>query len=297
MNKINFLGKDNFPLSSDTMDIMQQMIALSAKMALLGGSNYILSGCVDADTTVSDGIIVINGELLAFEGGIKKTKVTIAQTTQTLNAFGVDYPEAYVFRTAKFSDTGEYNWADFVQILTNKHLQQRIELITGDSPGTVKMWAGMVSKIPSGYMLCDGSVLSNEEYPELHEILGNAFGIDGSTGFRIPDLKGRFIVGYDNNDADYNTINSDKIGGSKNVVLDENQMPQHRHVYTDDVYANQGFPEVEPGFPTLAVARNGQTSASNAGLGTAYYTSKTGGGAAHENRPPYFVLAYIIKVK
>ena len=77
MNKINFLGKDNFPLSSDTMDIMQQMIALSAKMALLGGSNYILSGCVDTGTTVSDGIIVVDGELLAFEGGTKKAKITI----------------------------------------------------------------------------------------------------------------------------------------------------------------------------------------------------------------------------
>jgi formylmethanofuran dehydrogenase subunit C len=76
MNKINFTAKDNFPLSSDTMEMMQQMIGLNANLALLGGTNYILSGCVDDGTNVTDGIIVVDGELIPFEGGIKNAKIT-----------------------------------------------------------------------------------------------------------------------------------------------------------------------------------------------------------------------------
>jgi microcystin-dependent protein len=297
MNKINFTAKDNFPLSSDTMEMMQQMIGLSTNAALLGGTNYILSGCVDDGTTVGNGVVVINGELLPFEGGTKKTKITIQQTSKTLTAFGVNYPEAYIYRTAKFSDTGEYNWSDFVQVLTSKQLQERIEAITGDIPGVVKMFAGMVSKIPDDYMLCNGDELQISSYPELYDMIGISFGGNGQTTFNLPDLRGRFIVGYDNTDADYNAINNSKNGGLKLVELNTSQIPEHRHVYTDDIYANQGFSEVEPGFPTMAIIRQGQTSASNTGLGTAYYTSKIGGGIGHENRPPYFTLAYIIKIK
>ncbi len=298
MNKINFTAKDNFPLSSNAMEMMQQMIGLSANMALLGGTNYILSGCVDdGNGNISAGLVVINGEILLFEAGIKKAKITIQQTSKALTAFGVEYPEAYLYRTAKFSDTGEYNWYDFVQVLTNQQLQQRIASITGDIPGTVKMWAGMTSKIPTGYLLCDGKELQINDYIELWEVIGVSFGGDGQSSFKLPNLSGKFIVGFDNTDPDYNEISSNKAGGKKNVKLEIDQIPAHTHVYTDDINANQAYPEIEAGFPRVAAAKQGKTSAESSGTGTAYYSSKTGGNEEHENRPPYFVLAYIIKVK
>ncbi|MDR1623912.1 MAG: tail fiber protein [Tannerellaceae bacterium] len=279
MNKINFTAKDNFPLSSDTMAMLQQMIGSSAGMALLGGSNYILSGCVDDGTNVSNGIIVINGEILPFEGGAKKTKITIQQTSKTLTAFGVSYPEAYIYRAAIFSDTGEYNWADFVQVLTNKQIEEKINSLKSEEPGFVKMWSGRIDRIPDDYRLCNGDTLITASYPELAYSLGE----ENKSSFNLPDLRKRFIVGYDNSSGDYNAIG--KTGGLETVTLSIEQMPTHSHTIK---FMNQNWgdnansrPFPDPG-------------------GSSGYTAETtpaGGGQAHENRPPYYVLAYVIKVR
>lgn len=303
MNKINFTAKDNFPLSSDTMDMMQQMIVSSASMALLGGSNYILSGCVDDGTNVSNGIIIIGGEILTFEGGTKKTKITIQQTTKTLTAFGVDYPEAYIYRTAKFSDTGEYTWSDFIQVLTNKQLQQRIEAITGDAPGIVKMWSGRLDKIPSDYKLCDGSVLSINDYPELFENIGVSFGGNGTNNFALPDIRGRFIVGYSSANSDYNAVSKDNIGGVDKVTLTTEQIPEHNHVKNplfNKLSAKAGDIDDQstPGSIDQAnAAREYNVGSMSEDRWLDATIQKVGGGQSHENRPPYFVLAYVIKVK
>jgi microcystin-dependent protein len=221
---------------------------------------------------------VINGELIPFEGGAKKTKITIQQTSKTLTAFGVDYSEAYIYRSAKFSDTGEYTWSDFVQVLTNKQLQQRVEAITGDVPGIVKKWPGRIEKIPRDYMLCDGSILSIEEYPHLFDNLGSVFGGNGIDSFAIPDLRSRFIVGYSGL-GDYNTIGA--TGGEDKHLLTVGEMPSHTH----------------GGVPAMMSDTDRGTSLSNFSLDTSGSSSATGGNETHENRPPYFVLAYIIKVK
>lgn len=303
MNKINFTAKDNFPLSSDTMDMMQQMIGSSASMALLGGSNYILSGCVDDGTNVSNGIIIIGGEILPFEGGAKKTKITIQQTTKTLTAFGVDYPEAYIYRSAKFSDTGEYTWSDFVQVLTNKQLQQRIEAITGDAPGIVKMWSGRLDKIPSDYKLCDGSVLSINDYPVLFENIGVSFGGNGTNNFALPDVRGRFIVGYSSANSDYNAVSKDNIGGVDKVTLTTEQIPEHNHVKNplfNKLSAKAGDIDDQstPGsIDQENAAREYNVGSMSEDRWLDATIQKVGGGQPHENRPPYFVLAYVIKVK
>lgn len=280
MNKINFTAKDNFPLSSDTMDMMQQMIGSSASMALLGGSNYILSGCVDDGTNVSNGIIIIGGEILPFEGGTKKTKITIQQTTKTLTAFGIDYPEAYIYRSAKFSDTGEYTWSDFVQVLTNKQIEERINALKGEETGFVKMWSGRVDRIPDDYKLCNGDVVTTAQYPELAYSLGK----ETEQSFSLPDLRKRFIVGYDNAvESGYNSMW--ETGGVEKVTLTVDQMPAHTHKieFVDEKWGDNA--NSRP-FPNPAGTSGYQAD-----------TTSSGGGQSHENRPPYFVLAYVIKVK
>ena len=62
---------------------------------------------------------------------------------------------------------------------------------------------------------------------------------DGRTvnGYKTPNLKGRFVVGYDNGVADYNNpgnlsakgTGSSDVGGEKEVVLTNQQMPIHKH--------------------------------------------------------------------
>lgn len=100
---------------------------------------------------------------------------------------------------------------------------------------------------------------------------------DGNNG--TPDLRGRFIVGYHSGDSDYNAIG--KTGGEKRHTLTIAEMPAHTH---DSKYNAWG-----PG-------ERGDSE------DTAYWnvtwtaTTSVGGNQPHENRPPYYALAYIMKL-
>ena len=57
------------------------------------------------------------------------------------------------------------------------------------------------SDLPSGYLLCDGSEVAQGLYPELFAAIGFTYGtgVNPST-FKLPDLRGRFVLGLDNMD-------------------------------------------------------------------------------------------------
>lgn len=309
MDSINFFSGDKFPQYRQALAKMQDMILLLAGLAGMGGKNFILSGCeVDNNGNVSDGVVVVNGEIMPLKGAkvnVTTAKIAIKETRKDVNAFNVVYPETYINREAQFANNGEYSWREFEQVKTNVELANAIKDITGDKPGTVKMWAGLVSQIPSDYMLCDGMELSINNYPELYDMLGVSFGGDGQNTFNLPDLRGRFIVGFDSSDKDYNAINKDKKGGYKEVVLDAKHLPKHDH--TD--HASTSFNKLS--------ARAGDIDATNTpgsiddksadaeyrvgGMTAPQWAEAiikpVGENKAHENRPPYMVLAYIIKVK
>ena len=132
--------------------------------------------------------------------------------------------------------------------------------------GAILMWSGDPALLPAGWVLCDGT---ND----------------------TPDLKGRFIVGYDPNDADYNAPG--KSGGEKMHTLTVAETPSHAH-------------SGQTASHTLSLWKTRLVGGTH-GLGAAgkyevqhfvhqhsFTTASQGGGAAHENRPPYYVLAYIM---
>ena len=60
--------------------------------------------------------------------------------------------------------------------------------------GTVSAFAG--ASAPTGYLLCDGSAVSQTTYAALFAVVGaNAFGTDGGGNFSLPNLKGRTVIG------------------------------------------------------------------------------------------------------
>ncbi|MAG48823.1 hypothetical protein CMO86_03895, partial [Candidatus Woesearchaeota archaeon] len=68
--------------------------------------------------------------------------------------------------------------------------------VDGAPAGTVSMWSGTASSVPSGYLLCDGSAVSRVTYTDLFNAIGTAHGAgDGSTTFNLPNLRNRFVVG------------------------------------------------------------------------------------------------------
>ena len=162
----------------------------------------------------------------------------------------------------------------------------------GTTPlGGIIMWSG--STAPTGWALCDGRTVN---------------------GYKTPNLKGRFVVGYDNGVADYNNpgnlstkaTGASDVGGAKEVVLTKNQMPRHNHggstlsagthshfimlgVEGDDGGYGSSNNEYTLGPFKLPVF----TTPSGAHTHT---INPDGGTSAHENRPPYYTLAYIMRV-
>jgi hypothetical protein len=112
MNNIDLFKYPRFPLSSETIDFMQSMSVLIAKLAGLGGSNYILSGCVETGNNVSSGVVVIAGEILPFASGTKTTYVVIEETKRSVTAESQVYADIYISRVCRFgTGVGQIEWA------------------------------------------------------------------------------------------------------------------------------------------------------------------------------------------
>jgi len=67
--------------------------------------------------------------------------------------------------------------------------------------GSILPYAG--DSAPCGYLLCDGCCKDVEDYPELFDVIGYSYGgCDGE--FRLPNLRGRFPMGYNDDDERFN---------------------------------------------------------------------------------------------
>ena len=125
--------------------------------------------------------------------------------------------------------------------------------------GIVVMWSGTVNNIPTGWALCDGQ--------------------DGR-----PDLRGLFVLGAGG------AYNPGDTGGAEEVTLTVAQLPAHRFSYS---YRANG--------KSNTVSSNGssynlmQQDTEGASI-TTKYTKYLGNSAPHPNMPPYYVLAYIMKL-
>jgi len=77
--------------------------------------------------------------------------------------------------------------------------------------GKIVIWSGDPNKLPACWALCDGRT---------------------KNGMTTPNLKGRFIVGYDAKNPAYNKTK--KTGGEWQHKLTPNEMPSHGHIGTTD---------------------------------------------------------------
>lgn len=338
MKKIigNFLKQANrdFPLDCETLDYLQALTTMTAIIGNVAGDKIVLYGCEPntEGTRRGAGYIFLRtkeqpeGEVLYWEGGSTTSGMYLKQEDVRVNANNTEYPKAYTIRSlAPGIGAENFNWEDFTDIKTikalmgeDKALREEINGIKPAPLGIIEMWAG--KEVPEGYLLCDGGQYKASEYPELFAALGTVFNTAMSASgtayrtengyFRVPDLRGRFVVGRHDNDNDYKSIGHG--GGSKAVALTTQQMPSHSHTLKDYTIIpngtgecttgswNVGGTNYEVGYDSLTGnPKRVQTDGEKKGQiqWIKHPTDTTGDGETHENRPPYYVLAYIMRAK
>lgn len=105
---------------------------------------------------------------------------------------------------------------------------------TGDFIPTGTMMPYIGTSAPSGWLLCQGQEVSSSTYPALSTLCGTKFGSASAGNFRLPDLRGRSLFGFDSTNASFNAIG--KTGGSASVTLTTSQLPAHTHTTPDHTH-------------------------------------------------------------
>ena len=156
--------------------------------------------------------------------------------------------------------------------------------------GGIIMWSGVIATIPVGWALCDGN--------------------NGT-----PNLTERFVVGagsIDNTTVAGSTAYSPGAQGGFNFVeLSTSEIPGHTHPIVIPSTSVSVSPTSVTTSVTSTTASNGtqgiaqtvvtSVTATNSTLSASFaYTGSTGSNntstvSAHENRPPYYALAFIMR--
>lgn len=155
--------------------------------------------------------------------------------------------------------------------------------------GEIRMFGGAYA--PVNWLLCDGQLLSIAEYSPLYSLLGDRYGGDGQTNFRLPDLRGRIPISMGQGPG-LPTYTLGASGGSETVTLTESQMPIHTHQATAN--KEPGTEQGPAGAVWAATTRNiYYKGGANAVMSASAYTP-TGGSQPHGNMMPYQCVNFII---
>ena len=181
---------------------------------------------------------------------------------------------------------------------SNNHVANKAYVDNSIPIGGIIMWSGTVgTSLPSNWKLCDGTTYN---------------------GITTPDLRGRFVLSSGQGGGLTNrTIGN--AGGVETVTLTVDQMPSHNHsgATTSDNSTNNGshshtnataaignygsqmlvynqgainiYSDIRTG-STLPVTVPTDNSSHN------HKISSQGGDKSHENMPPFYVLAFIMRI-
>ena len=154
---------------------------------------------------------------------------------------------------------------------------------------------------PRGWAYCAGQLISIAQNSALFALLGTTFGGDGQNTFGLPNMQSRIPVGMGTGPG-LSNYQMGQTGGSENVTLLSNQMPQHNHLMTASgdgptlatVSGASLASEVRGGVnPMPIIYASGATTPVN----MASATSSAGGNQPHDNMQPYLAVNYCIALE
>jgi microcystin-dependent protein len=248
--------------------------------------------------------------------GLMMSTITIERLTVSSLDDGYAYVESNVLNT-----TSVIPRADIDPTINSDISALQSGLSTLLPTGCLFQYAGGVA--PSGWLLCQGQVLSISSYSNLYSVIGTTYGGNSVSTFALPDLRGRVPVGSGG------SYSLGTTGGSETHTLTISQMPAHNHTGTinatgahthtyQDAYFAENAGRTGNNVYGLAASHdqdnnfyyrttsNGFTSnpddastfLSTGSTGSHTHTmtnSSTGGGSSFSILQPYITLSYIIK--
>lgn len=128
--------------------------------------------------------------------------------------------------------------------------------------GAIVMWSGEAATIPEGWALCDGS--------------------NGT-----PDLRERFLYGKGSN------LTVGQTGGAVTVTLTENELPSHAHNLTYDIAPDRNVDL----FWLSRGSENDDERTWRSDTTRQTTTNSMPATEPHENRPPYYALCFIQRIR
>ena len=159
--------------------------------------------------------------------------------------------------------------------------------------GTVSAYAGASDNLPGGWLLCDGSEVSRDEYPRLFAAIGTTHG-GGATTFNLPDYRGMFLRGVDNGAGNDPDGEDRAVGSVQDFTIEthghEIDDPGHVHeinmarIVSDPAFARPLGGRLESNRVPPLRAVTGIT-----------VTTPTGANVSTETRPVNSAVNYMIK--
>lgn len=152
------------------------------------------------------------------------------------------------------------------------------------------------SRVPNGWLPCNGALQPISEYDVLFTLIGTTYGGDGQSTFATPNLCGRVPMHWGSGPG-LSTRSIGELGGAEAVTLTTNQMPAHGHVMnatTAVANATAVGTTVELG------ALSGDTMYATDITGATGYATSTastiaiGGSQPHDNTMPTLAVQYCI---
>lgn len=256
MNRSNFNQTGGYPLKSERLQEMETAYSVFNSLGALAGNLTIISGCVTTGSTVGNGFIYINGELLEFrQGAVTPTSTVIIIEEPVNRGFknGV-VKQVHAIRYAAFgtADTS-WPWASFKAVDAMSVMMARLDTMEKKTAvfqegGGMVLWNKPSADIPDGWQ-------------------------------EVIDWRGRMPVGFDENQPEFNEMG--KEDGAKYKTLSITEMPEHDHGLPTDGNGNLNLDTVV-GSPN-----------SDEGISESNKTGKRGGGQAFSLMNPYRVVLFI----
>jgi len=263
MNRINFNQTGGFPLKTERLQELQTAFEIFNAYGALAGNFTVISGCETVGTTVQNGFVFINNELLEFrEASVNSNSrvVIIEQVASKTFQNGQLKPVHYV-RYATFGTAAtSWPWTGFKRINPIVQLMQRLDTLEKktavfQSGGGMVLWNKPANEIPQGWQ-------------------------------EVVNWRGRIPVGFDSTQPEFNEIG--ETGGAKSKTLSITEMPQHSHGYGDIYHSEYGG-----NIPTGSLRGSDATDWDNAGYEVQRTSQSSGGSQAFSIMNPYRVVMFI----